>query len=373
MTDKQSLSRIAREIIAEAYRPKLWRFLERDDLGLPLFTEAGRWRPSLEARWSDGFWAGLFWLAWQAAGETEFREAAERICASLPPRIDDAEANYDLGFLFYYSHALGYDLTGEARYRETALRAARRLCDFLCTPARLITVTYPERAALFGRPTVTCKIDVMMNLTLLWWAHAESGERLFLDVARGHAERTLEVLLRPDGSAWELADFDPADGALLRCGTKEGVEGRSCWARGQAWAIYGFLQAARFTGEPHFLEAARRAYAFWRANLPAGGLPTWDLLAGPAHRDVRDSAAAAIVLAALVRSWQWGRPLARSEAEILDVVRSLSGALAPPEAEGVLGQGCAYYRKGEGVNEASVWGDYYLLQALLPLAPGHTR
>ena len=364
----ETLSTVAKEIIADHYRPKLLRFLEQGGLGLPLFTEKNRWRPSLEARWSDGFWAGLFWLAWQASGEPVFRESAERICTAMAPRIDDPKANYDLGFLFFYSHVLGYRLTGATAYRETALRAARRLCDFLCAPARVITFTYPERAALYDRSVVTTKIDVMMNLSLLWWAHRESGETTFRDVARGHAERSLDCLLRPDGSVWELADFDPVSGELMSCGKKEGVDGESCWARGQAWAIYGFLQAAHFLGQDRFFEAASRAYDFWRAQLPTDGLPYWDLLAPASAQGSRDSSAAAIVLAALVQAPRWSRRLVRSEAETRMALETLLSALATPEEEGVLGWGCGYFRRQEGMDEATVWGDYYLLEALSGLA-----
>lgn len=367
----------AARLIAEVARPELHRQLARRDLGFPLFSEAGRWRANPEERWSDGFWPGLYWLAAGATGDAELAAAAAEQAASLPPRIDDPGANYDLGFLFHPSHALGHRLTGEARYRETALSAARRLCDFLCKPAGVITVTYPERAALHGRPVVTSKIDVMMNLTLLWWAWRESGEDRFGAVALSHAGRSLDHLLRPDGAAWELADFDPESGAALFCGTREGVVGPSCWARGQAWAVYGFLQAAHFSGEARFLEAARRAYGFWRAQLPAAcmscGLPYWDLLAAGDARDRRDSSAAAIVLAALARARAWGLDLGHDSREVERALGALAGALNTPEQHGLLGRGCAYRRKGEGLEGATVWGDYYLLEALCGLAQAGPR
>ncbi len=370
MAEDETLQSHAGAIIAERVRPKLLGFLAREDVGLPLYSEAGRWQASPIERWSDGFWAGLFWLAWRATAEPAFREAAERLCRALAPRIDDPAANYDLGFLFFYSHVWGYRLTGEPAYRETALRAARRLCDFRCDPARLITLTYPERAARFGRPTVTTKIDVMMNLSLLWWAHAETGEPRFRETAVDHASGSLDCLLRPDGWVWELADFDPEDGALIACGKNEGVEGPSCWARAQAWAVHGFLQAAHFSGEARFLEAARRAYGYWHRKLPPDGLPFWDLLASGADRDSRDSSAAAIVLAGLLRARAWGLDVTEAEADIPTAARTLVAALTSPDEDGLLARGCAYYRRHEGRDGATVWGDYYLLEALVALA-GH--
>ncbi len=358
----------ARGILRDRVHPKVSRLLERRPFDFPVVTEGGRWVDSPVERWSDGFWPGIFWLAWRASGDDRLRAAAEDCLERVAPRMERADANYDLGFQYFYSFALGHRLTGEPAYRETALMAARRLCDFFREPARLITITYPERIEQFGRPRVTSKIDVMMNLTLLWWAHAETGERRFLDVARGHAERSLQCFLGPEGRTWELADFDPESGDLLMQDRVQGLGHESCWARAQAWGVYGFLQAAHHTGEAAFLDAALRALRFWQDHVPPDGVPYWDLLAAPPHRDARDASAAAILLAGLVRGRSWELRLPPCETLIDATLTGLGRTLAPDRAEGVLDGGCAYYRKGEGLHGATAWGEYYFIEAIAELA-----
>lgn len=359
---------LAADLIGQHVLPKLARQAGRDEVGFPLFTEGGCWVPSHEARWSDGFWPGLYWLAWRASGEPRFRRGAEAGLSCLRPAPDDPVVNYDLGFLYAYSYALGHRLTGSDAYRKRALAAAERLCGLVCGPSGLITVHYPLREARFGQARVTTKIDVMMNLTLLWWASVESGDPHFRDVASRHSEGSLEHLLRENGSVWEMADLDPVSGVLLTCDTQEGLPGESAWARAQAWAIYGFLQAAHFSGENHFLEAARRALGFWCACLPGDAVPFWDLTARPADATPRDASAAAIVLAALV--WARARSLVLPEADAL-IEATLSGLqdyLTPVGDDGLLNGGCAYHRKGEGRWGATVWGDFYFFEALSALA-----
>ncbi len=359
---------MARDIISKRYLPKLHRLIEGEPFRFSVFTDNGRWLPSPIERWSDGFWAGIFWRSWRFCGDAALRRAAEHCLTRLAPRLEGAEANYDLGFLYFYSFALAHRLTGEADYRSTALAAARRLCDFRTEAAGVITHHYPERVARFGVERVTTKIDVMMNLSLLWWASEQTGEERFRDIAVSHAQRSMDCLLRADGSVWELADLDPDGGALLCVDTAQGLEGESCWARAQAWAIYGFLQAARFTGESRFHDAALRALEYWRRNTPPDGIPFWDLTAPPEHQDARDASAAAIVLAALVmaRFWDLETP---GGADVLErTLNGLSGYLAGEREEGILNGGCAYYRWGEGRYGATVWGDYYLLEALSGLA-----
>ena len=355
----------ADRLLTEHLPGKLTGALQRCPFDSPVHSEAGRWVDSPIDRWSDGFWAGLFWLAWQKFGDSLYREAAESSLASLADRRSHPSANYDLGFLYYYSFARGHHATGKAAYREVALAAAEQLCGYLHSQADVITITYPERIAAFGQPRVTTKIDVMMNLTLLWWAHAVTGERHFLDVALAHSRRSLEVLVRPDGSAWELADFDPESGELLLRDSLQVGPRIGCWARGQAWAFYGFLQAYRFTGDDAFLDAVKRAIAFWQHHIPPEGIPCWDLLAPAEERDAHDASAAAIVLAGLVRARRWGIDLPQGDELIERSLVGLESRLAPPDHDGLLAGGCAYHFKGEGLHGATAWGDYYLVEALV--------
>ena len=206
----------------------------------------------------------------------------------------------------------------------------------------------------------------MMNLTLLWWAHEQTGRETYRLVAERHAHRSIEWLVRPDGSTINVVDFAQT-GQLPRHDTVQGYRPASCWSRGQAWAIYGFLQAYYYTGETAFLEICHRLLSYWVDHLPLDGVPYWDFDAPPDSQHVRDTSAAAIVCAALAQARRWGITLGESAdclyAKTITVLAEQY--LSSKTSDGVLAGGCFHYPAGQGVNEATVWGDYYLLEALI--------
>ena len=87
----------------------------------------------------------------------------------------------------------------------------------------------------------------------------------------------------------------------------------STWARGQAWAIYGFTMVFRETQNPKFLAAAMAAadYYLENKNLPEDKIPYWDFNIKDANfkpdwintdnraLTIRDASAAAITCSAL--------------------------------------------------------------------------
>ena len=71
-------------------------------------------------------------------------------------------------------------------------------------------------------------------------------------------------------------DFDPESGEFIKQDTHQGLSANSCWSRGQAWAVYGFGDCYRETGDPIFLETARNLAEYALENLPADLVPYWD-------------------------------------------------------------------------------------------------
>ena len=69
---------------------------------------------------------------------------------------------------------------------------------------------------------------------------------------------------------------------MLHQATCQGFSDNSTWARGQAWAIYGYTMAYRETQRHDFLNIAIHAADFWlnHPNLPEDGVPYWDFNAG---------------------------------------------------------------------------------------------
>ena len=241
--------------------------LRAEDGKLPHITgEDGRWlRLSPVGReeqaltglpWTGGFVAGQLWLA---GCEREAAAVAELIA----PRAAEA-TTHDLGFLFWPSAVLGHLATGEERYRELGLRAARSLTERALPSGALQVVGDLDDPAHRGRTIV----DTWPNLLLLWWAERE-GDEAAGRAARAHLDATLAVLLRPDGSTFHSARI--GDDGVLERGTDNGWAPDSTWARGQAWAVHGLVSAARATGEPRFRDAAERCGAL--VPRPPAGRP----------------------------------------------------------------------------------------------------
>jgi hypothetical protein len=139
-------------------------------------------------------------------------------------------------------------------------------------------------------------IDNMMNLGLLARSAASyTHNASHLALARSHADITMRAHVRPDGSTFHVCDFSATTGALYLCRTAQGLSDTSTWARGQAWAIYGFAEMFAATGDEAYLRTATRCAEWFIRHLPADGTPFWDFSDDPAPGITpRDSSAAMI-------------------------------------------------------------------------------
>jgi hypothetical protein len=58
--------------------------------------------------------------------------------------------------------------------------------------------------------------------------------------------------------------------------THQGISASSTWARGQAWAVYGFTTSAAALRDPALLRTAERTAGYVASHLPASGVPRYD-------------------------------------------------------------------------------------------------
>jgi unsaturated chondroitin disaccharide hydrolase len=87
---------------------------------------------------------------------------------------------------------------------------------------------------------------------------------------------------------------------MIKGVTHQGFADGSMWARGQAWAIYGFTVAYRESHNRDFLNTAFRAANIYLEKLPADHIPFWDFNDPAIPNAPRDASAAAIVASALL-------------------------------------------------------------------------
>ncbi len=319
--------------------------------------------------WTPGFWTGMLWLAYELTGDERYRQGAEQQLPSYVDRLDRKiyVNTHDLGFLYTLSCVAPWRLTGNPTAREAALAAADLLMvRYLDTTGIIQAWGDLDDPQQRGRAI----IDSLMNMPLLYWATEVSGDGRCAAAARRHAAQLREYMARPDNTTYHTFYWDPATGAPLGGKTAQGYADDSCWARGQAWAIYGFALNYRHTEDPALLHAASACADYFLAHLPADYVPYWDLVFTDGSSEERDSSAAAIAVCGLQEIIHWlpdGPQRERYAAAAGTILASLAENYATcshPESNALILHGVYGKPQGSGVDEGNLWGDYFYLEAL---------
>ena len=319
--------------------------------------------------WTTSFYAGMLWVAWQLSGEQDFREGAERYTADFARRVRAGEdlETHDLGFLYTLSSVAAWRLTGDDDARAAALEAAEHLMRRFLEPAGIVQawgdLADPKQS---GRTI----IDSLMNMPLLTWAYQQTGDARFIDAVRRHSTQLRQHIIRPDDSTFHTFYWDVGTGEPLRGATEQGAFDDSCWARGQAWGIYGFAMNGRALDDPELLEASRRCANYFLAHLPADRVPYWDLVYPEGSDAPRDSSAASIAVCGLLELAE----TVSNQAERDRFVAAAHGILSslienyspqpPDSADALILHGVYHLPEHVGVDEGNLWGDYFYLEAL---------
>lgn len=322
----------------------------------------GSWLTKPAKDWTAGFLPAALWRVFERTQDPVWRERAERWQEPLTP--ETAHDDTDLGFKMYMTFAVDHQLTGDEAAKQTALAAADTLAARFDPTVGMIRV-WDERD---DQEKYQVNIDAMMNLELLYWA-AQNGRPQYADIANRHADRTITDLVRPDGSTSMFGGYDQRTGALLRTYTEQGARDDSTWARGQAWAAYGFAMAYRYTQDPRYLETAHRTADWFLGHLPPDRVPYWDFDVPQAPPEPRDTSAAAVTASALLAMSELDTDPAQKTADV-DGARGMLASLSSPAylARGtpfrsVLLHGTQNVPEGQA-DTGIMFGDYYFVEAL---------
>lgn len=325
--------------------------------------------------WTNGFFAGMGVLALRQTGDKGFQTLLEGIEPLFQEKLTGANAMntmHDLGFLYSpYAVAL-YQHTGESRYRELALKAARALAGRFIENGRYFRAwgRMDEHGTDYEGLAI---IDCLMNMPLLHWAARETGDTSFARMAAAHTDTTMRHFIRADESVFHCYRFDPATGVPTRPDNYCGHTVDSHWSRGNSWAMYGFALAYRHTGNEAFLDASLRVTRKFIECLDDELVPLWDFRLTPGYPPLRDSSAGAVAVCAI----QELESIGSADSSMVDLKEALLERLlspkyfdADPAVRGVLRMG----EVGDGHDEGRVhyrakyaytsWGDYYLMEAV---------
>jgi len=361
MNDHRGLIRKA-EAAFDLAEERLRRLVEDHPGRFPMYTTNGKWihRGESWTNWFEGFLGGQLCLLYQRNDAPWWRAQAEHYSRLIEHRKTDRDV-HDLGFLFWPTWKRWYDLTGDRTINQVVIEAGRTLALRFQEKGRYLRSFLAENS-LF--------IDIMMNVGIIFYAAEQTGDRELWRIADEHCLTTRRTLVRGDGSTAHEGIFDTQTGEFLHQSTQQGWRNDSCWARGLAWALYGFGTAYRFTRDPCYLNTAEACANYYLERTPELGIPPndWD---EPNPSLPYESSAAAIAAGGLwnlstLSTHPAGVRLYRRVAlQILDTLTTREFlAVDTPGWEGLLKHGIYHQAKGLGVDESVMWGDYFFLEAL---------
>lgn len=317
--------------------------------------------------WCSGFWPGVIWYAYEASGDEELREQAEKFTAPLKSIAYSPAENHDIGFMLYTSYGNGYRLTNNEEYKNVLLAAADTLAT-LYNPNVGSILSWPSQTQ-FRHNTI---IDNMMNLELLFWAAKNGGKQELYNVAESHALVTMKNLVRKDSAIYHVGSFDETTGDFLKGQTHQGYADESMWARGQAWGIYGFSVAYRETHRKEFLDTAIKVSEHYLNRLPQDGIPYWDFDDVNIPDAPKDASAAAIAACGLLELSKYVPSEELSKKYITAARKTINLLSEAPYYSGETNQALLLHSTGHLPHDSEIdipiiYADYYFMEALLRL------
>ena len=306
--------------------------------------------------WTSGFFPGSLWLLYEHTGDDKLREYAEHFTARLES-LKDYRGTHDLGFMVFCSYGNGYRLTGNEAYKEIINEASASLATRFNPTVGAIRSWNTGRKENPELDYIVI-IDNMMNLEMLEW----SG---YSDIARRHADTTLENHFREDNSSYHVVTYNELTGEVTDKRTAQGLADGSAWARGQVWGLYGYTMMYRITGLERYLEQAVKIADYVIPRLPEDAIPNWDF---DAEQQMKDSSAGSIMASALIELYG----LTNNELYLTTAERQLRSLcseayLAPAGENGnfILRHGTGHLPAGTEVDVPLTYGDYYFIEAAM--------
>jgi unsaturated chondroitin disaccharide hydrolase len=335
--------------------------------------------------WTGGFWPGDLWYVYEYTQDTVWKKQAIEWTESLEKNQFNTQ-HHDLGFMMYCSYGNAYRLTKNEDYKKILIQSAKSLATRF-NPAVGCIESWNSRLSWDGKtmwhfPVI---VDNLMNLELLFFASKVTGDPSFKNIAITHAETTMKNQVRPDFGTYHVVNYDTLSGMVLNRETCQGYANNSTWARGQAWAIYGYTMIYRETGDKKFLSLAKNLSDFYinHPNLPEDKVPYWDFNVNQAgftplwkydrnklNYIPRDASAAAVVASGLLElsSFLGEEGVAYKNFAIASL-QSLASPeyLATPStnANFLLKHCVGSFPHGAEIDVPLVYADYYFLEALL--------
>jgi unsaturated chondroitin disaccharide hydrolase len=305
----------------------------------PHITKNGEWLTHSNGHWTGGFWIGLQWLrSFYEDNPGPIRDYASNWSKRFSSRIGDNKT-HDMGNMKdLYEDRIGLILAwDEPGYEGNAI------------------------------------VDTIMNLPLMVWVAEKTGNIQLAQIARRVADQIMNIHVRPDHSIYHLVKWDPETFEIVEKTTHQGYQPETCWSRGQSWALYGFANMARYTEDAKYSETSRKVAEYFWTHLDTDlRLPRWDFTFKDNKNEPLDASAASIAASGMLLLadvlHQQGNT---AESDIWQqrgetIVSALIDYCFYSDIHkyGIIEQATVDKPRNSGVNESTMYGDYYFVEAL---------
>lgn len=337
-----------------------------DSVGFPrsMSVKTGEIKKVPSKDWTSGFYVGNLWQLYALTNDSQYKERAQKWIPFLEKEKFN-RGTHDMGFKIYCSYGKGYQINQAEAYKKVIIKSAQTLCTrFNKKIASLKSWDNRER---WEFPVI---IDNMMNLELLFEASKLTGDDSYRKIAIQHANTTLKNHFRKDNSCYHVVGYDTISGKVKTKNTHQGYSDDSSWARGQAWAVYGFTMSYRYTKDKNYLKQAEATAQFFinHKNMPEDGIPYWDFNAPSIPNTTRDASAAAIMASALIELYT----ITKKDVYLNysnKVINSLSSSKylldESVNAPFILDHSTGDWSKKAELDEPIIYADYYFLEAII--------
>lgn len=320
--------------------------------------------------WTNGFWTGMLWLAYEYTGDEKYKRVAQIHTDNFKERYynDFVLNHHDIGFLYSPSVVADYKLSGNEKARDLGIKAATKLKG-----------RYQEKGSfiqawgnLGEESEYRLIIDCFLNLPILYWAYEETKDESFLEVANAHFNTAINNVIREDSSTYHTYYFDKETGKPTKGVTHQGFKNDSCWARGQAWAILGMAINYKYNHNENSKEIFEATTNYYLNRLPEDLIPYWDLVFTAEDKEPRDSSSAVITACGIFERNKFDKEYNNKDIYTRaahEMLRNLINnyTTVNEDSDGVLMHGVYAWHHNKGIDECNLWGDYFFMEALMRL------
>lgn len=311
--------------------------------------------------WTSGFYPGSLWYVYEMTGDEKVKAQAIKYTELLNP-IREYTGTHDLGFMINCSYGNALRLSPADTIPAVIVQTAGNLCSRFDEKIGCI------RSWDFGYWNYPVIIDNMMNLDLLFSASKLTGDPYYKEIAIKHADKTMPNHFRDDYTCWHVISYND-DGSVEMKETYQGKAHDSAWARGQAWAVYGYTAAYRETQDKKYLDFAQNIADMIMSRVKTeDAIPYWDYDAPALENTPRDASAAAVTACGLLELSTMVEDGSRYFNYAEKILKSLSSdayLAAPGQNQGyVLMHSTGSLAHGSEVDVPLNYADYYYLEGL---------